>query len=97
MFCIGGWKMVGVNQPIDMITLTNNKGIIKPVKMRVTDKNGDEHVFPLKVVTRDIEQQGKGTTILKFICRFATGTISRECELHFRIQETRWMLYRIIK
>jgi len=79
-----------INQPIAVIAEFKPGEIPKPFRIKVSDKEGG-HVFNLKI--KLAERVGK--EIIKYICSIAMNGIERECEIHYKLNEMRWFLYKM--
>ena len=82
-------------QPIEVISYTNDKGDIRPLRFRI--QIGDE---PLKVIKIDkviFKQLEKfaGNPMILYRCQSREGNIEKIFEIKYELNNCKWMLYKI--
>lgn len=84
-----------VAQPIEVISYTDNKGDIRPLRLRIQTK--DELVKVIKVDKVIIKETEKlaGNIMLVFKCQSVIDNMLRQFEIKYELQTCRWMLYKI--
>ena len=81
--------------PIEMISYTNEKGEIRPLRFRL--QIGDE---PLKVIKIDkviFKQLEKfaGNPMILYRCQSMDGNVEKVFEIKYELDSCKWLLYKI--
>jgi hypothetical protein len=76
-----------VNKPIEVIAIFDEKGTMTPLKFRILGEDGNQ-VFKVKIKTVD-----KDKIKIVYRCVTLVNGIQREVELHYMIQEHKWILF----
>ena len=84
-----------LEQPIELISYTNDKGDISPLRFRI--QIGDE---PLKVIKIDkviFKQLEKfaGNPMILYRCQSREENIEKIFEIKYELNTCKWMLYKI--
>lgn len=84
-----------MNQPIEVISYTDDKGDIRPIRLRL--QLGDE---PLKVIKIDriiLKHAEKlaGNRMLLFRCQSLEGGVERLFEIKYELTTCKWFLYKM--
>lgn len=84
-----------MNHPIEVISYTDDKGGIRPIRFRL--QLGDE---PLKVIKIDriIQKQVEklaGNSMLLFRCQSFDGDAERLFEIKYELGTCKWFLYKM--
>ena len=82
-------------QPIEMISYTNEKGEIRPLRFRL--QIGDE---PLKVIKIDkviFKQLEKfaGNPMILYRCQSTEGNVEKLFEIKYELNTCKWVLYKM--
>lgn len=82
-------------QPIEMISYTNSKGDIRPIRFRI--QIGDE---PLKVIKIDkiIHKQLEkfaGNPMILYRCQSIDGDVTKVFEIKYELCSCKWILYKM--
>lgn len=82
-------------QPIEVISYTDDKGEVRPIRFRV--QFGEE---PLKVIKVDkiiFKEKEKlaGNEMILYRCQSAEGNLQRIFELKYELDTCKWILYKI--
>ncbi|HEY8805761.1 MAG TPA: hypothetical protein VIM42_11780 [Clostridium sp.] len=81
--------------PIEMVSYTDNKGNIKPVRFRM--QIGDEPMQVIridKVIVKDTEKFA-GHIMLVYKCQSLIEDVSKLFEIKYELSTCRWILYKI--
>jgi len=84
-----------MNHPIEVISYTDDKGDIRPIRFRL--QLGDE---PLKVIKIDriilkhVEKLA-GNRMLLFRCQSLEGGVERLFEIKYELNTCKWFLYKM--
>jgi hypothetical protein len=84
-----------MNHPIEVISYTDDKGDIRPIRLRL--QLGDE---PLKVIKIDriiLKHAEKlaGNRMLLFRCQSLEGGVERLFEIKYELTTCKWFLYKM--
>jgi hypothetical protein len=84
-----------INHPIEVISYTDGKGEIRPIRFRL--QLGDE---PLKVVKIDrilmrSAEKLAGNRMLLFRCQSLDGGVERLFEIKYELGTCKWFLYKM--
>ncbi|MGE5626670.1 MAG: hypothetical protein ACM3X7_00975 [Solirubrobacterales bacterium] len=82
-------------QPIEVISYTNDKGDIRPLRFRI--QIGDEPMQVMKIDKIIFKQKEKlaGNPMILYRCQSMNGDIEKVFEIKYEIDTCRWMLYKI--
>jgi len=84
-----------INHPIEVISYTDSKGEIRPIRFRL--QLGDE---PLKVIKigrillRNVEKLA-GNKMILFRCQSLDGGVERIFEIKYELGTCKWFLYKM--
>lgn len=82
-------------KPIEVISYTDNKGIIKPLRFRLQGEDENEKVIKIdKVIVREYEKLA-GNPMLVFKCQSLINNVLRQYEIKYELQTCKWILYKI--
>jgi len=81
--------------PIEMISYTDNKGYIKPIRFRMQIDDEPMEVIKIdKVIVRDIERFA-GNIMLVYKCQSLIDDAIKLFEIKYEISTCRWILFKI--
>jgi hypothetical protein len=84
-----------VAQPIEMVSYTDNKGDVRPVRFRLQIANEDTQVIKIdKIIVKDKEKLA-GNPMLVFRCQSVIDHVEKQFEIKYEIHTCKWMLYKI--
>ncbi|HEY5524910.1 MAG TPA: hypothetical protein VIK26_06190 [Clostridium sp.] len=81
--------------PIEIVSYTDNKGTIKPIRFRM--QIGDEPMQVIKidkVICTDKEKLA-GNNMLVFKCQSVIDGVERLYEIKYELSSCRWILFKI--
>jgi hypothetical protein len=81
--------------PIEMVSYTDSKGSIKPIRFRMQVE--DEHMQVVKidkVIVKELEKLA-GNNMIVFKCQSLIGGVERLFEVKYELNTCRWMLFKI--
>jgi len=82
-------------KPIEVVSWTDTKGNINPVRFKITKEDGSNSVVKIdKVICGDIEKLA-GNNMLVFRCRSVISDVERLYELKYELGTCMWMLFKI--
>ena len=84
-----------VAKPIEVVSYTDNKGDLKPLRIRI--QNDDETLKVIrvdKVITKQTEKLA-GNYMLVFKCESLIDNTSRLFEIKYELQTCKWILFKI--
>ena len=92
---VEGKIMKIVAKPIQMISWTDEKGEIHPIRFRITKEDESCSVIKVdRVITRDLEKLA-GNQMINFRCQSVIKGIEIPFELKYELGTCKWMLYKI--
>jgi len=81
--------------PIEVVSYTDNKGVIKPIRFRVQVKDEAMKVIKIdKVICKETEKLA-GNLMIVYKCQSLIDNVLRQFELKYELNTCRWMLYKI--
>ena len=81
--------------PIEVVSYTDNKGAIKPIRFRVQVKDEPMKVIKVdKVIYKETEKLA-GNVMIVYKCQSLIDNVLRQFELKYELNTCRWMLYKI--
>lgn len=84
-----------VAKPIEMVSYTDDKGNIKPIRFRLQNEHETVKVIKIdRIVTKDIEKLA-GNLMLVFKCQSIIDNVQRQFEIKYELQTCKWMLFKI--
>lgn len=81
--------------PIEMVSYTDNKGSIRPIRFRM--QIGDEPMQVIKidkVIVRDTEKLA-GNIMLVYKCQSLIDNVTKLFEIKYELATCKWILYKI--
>ena len=84
-----------VAKPIEMVTYTDTKGNINPVRFKITKEDETSSVVKIdKVISVDKEKLA-GNNMLVYKCQSAVNGADKLYEIKYELSSCRWMLFKI--
>lgn len=84
-----------VAQPIEVVSYTDNKGDLRPLRFRLKTEDEVLKVIKVdKVIIKELEKLA-GNNMLVFRCQSLIDNIQRQFELKYELQTCKWILYKI--
>lgn len=84
-----------VARPIEVVSYTDNKGDVRPLKFRLQTETETEMVIKVdKIISREIEKLA-GNPMLLFRCQSLIDNVQKQFEIKYELQTCKWMLYKI--
>ena len=81
--------------PIEMISYTDNKGYIKPIRFRMQIDDEPMEVIKIdKVIVRDTERFA-GNIMLVYKCQSLIDDVMKLFEIKYELEICKWILYKI--
>ena len=81
--------------PIEMISYTDNKGYIKPIRFRMQIDNAPMQVIKIdKVIVKDTEKFA-GNTMLVYKCQSLIDDVIKLFEIKYELTTCKWILFKI--
>ncbi len=82
-------------QPIEMISYTDNKGDIRPLRFRLQVDDEPLKVIKVdKVIVKEMEKLA-GNNMIVFKCQSLIGDALRLFEIKYELKTCKWILYKI--
>ena len=84
-----------VAKPIEVVSWTDTKGNINPVRFKITKDDESTSVVKIdKVICRDKEKLA-GNIMLVFKCQSVINEIERVYEIKYELGTCKWILFKI--
>lgn len=83
-----------INKTVDVIAFNKLDGQLIPHRMRVKTESGDRYTYTLHLIATDtLKEYGKD--YIRYTCQFQEEERMGMCELHYYIEKTQWLLYKM--
>lgn len=84
-----------VAKPIEVISYTDNKGDVKPLRFRIQSKDESYKVIKIdKVISKQTEKLA-GNFMLVFNCQSLINNVLRQFEIKYELNTCKWVLFKI--
>jgi hypothetical protein len=84
-----------VAQPIEVVSYTDNKGSIKPIRFRMQINDEPMQVIKIdKIIVKDIEKLA-GNLMIVYKCQSLINNTVKPFELKYELSTCKWILYKI--
>lgn len=84
-----------IAKPIEVVSYTNNKGDIRPLRFRLQMEDETIKVIKVdKVIVKETEKLA-GNIMLVFKCQSLIDDVLKLFEIKYDLKTCRWMLYKI--
>ena len=84
-----------VAKPIEVISVTDIKGTITPIRFKLINDDESNQVIKIdKVIDRSLEKLA-GNNMIIFSCQTLSGNIEKRFELKYELGTCKWMLFKI--
>lgn len=84
-----------IAQPIEVVSYTDSKGNIKPLRLRLQNEDETLKVIKVdKVIIKEIEKLA-GNTMFVFKCQSLIDNVMKLFEIKYDLKTCKWMLYKI--
>lgn len=84
-----------VAKPIEVVSYTDDKGDIRPLRFRIQNEDQTIKVIKIdKVITKETEKLA-GNYMLVFKCQSLIDNIQRLFEIKYELQTCKWILFKI--
>ena len=91
----GGDDMKVVVKPIEMVSWSDTKGNINPVRFRIANEDESISVIKIdKVITVDKEKLA-GNIMLVYKCQSVIKGLERLYEIKYELSSCKWILFKI--
>jgi hypothetical protein len=87
--------MKTIVKPIEMNSVTDLEGIIRPIRFRIAGKDEELHVIKVLKIYKIEELRISGVMTRVYTCEVQIEDSIRICELRYRLDTTKWDLYKI--
>jgi hypothetical protein len=84
-----------VAKPIEVVSYTDSKGDIRPIKIRIQNEEEGTTVIKVDKVLHKDKEKLAGNPMLIFRCQSIIDEVERQFELKYDLQSCRWMLFKI--
>lgn len=84
-----------VAKPIEVISYTDNKGELRPLRVRLEMEDETVKVIKIdKVIAKEIEKLA-GNYMMVFKCQSLIDNVVRLFEIKYEMQTCKWVLFKI--
>lgn len=81
--------------PVEMVSYTDNKGSIRPVRFRMQVDDEPQQVIRIdRVIVKETEKLA-GNIMLVYKCQSVIDNVERLFEVKYELKSCRWILYKI--
>ena len=81
--------------PIEMVSYTDNKGSVRPVRFRMQVEDEPMQVVKIdKIIVKETEKLA-GNIMIVFKCQSLIDNVIKLFELRYEISTCKWILYKI--
>jgi len=84
-----------VAKPIEVISLTDTKGNITPLRLRIEQEDESVQVIKIDKIIDRTHEKLAGTNKLVFTCRSLINGTEKVFEIKYEITTCRWVLFKI--
>jgi len=84
-----------IAKPIEMVAWTDTKGIINPVRFKITKEDGTNSVVKIDKVISVEKEKLAGNNMLVYKCQSVINETKRLYELKYELATSRWILFKI--
>jgi hypothetical protein len=84
-----------VAKPIEVVSYTDSKGDIRPIKIRIQSEDEGTKVIRIDRVLHKDKEKLAGNLMLIFRCQSIINEVERQFEIKYDLQRCRWMLFKI--
>ena len=89
--------MSALNLPVEMISLCDDQGQLKPLRFRYKDERQQPHVVHVDQVLESKELNFVGVQVYQYLCRAClAGGKEILFELRYTVKNHCWVLFRVI-
>jgi len=81
--------------PIEMVSYTDNKGSVRPIRFRMQVEDEPMQVVKIdKIIVKETEKLA-GNIMIVFKCQSLIDNVIKLFELRYEISTCKWILYKI--
>lgn len=84
-----------IAKPIEVISYTNNKGDIKPLRFRIEGEDNSGKVVRVDNVIIKEREKLAGNSMLVFKCQSLIDDVEKQFEIKYDLRTCKWILYKI--
>lgn len=84
-----------IAKPIEVISHTDSKGEIRPLRLRLQTEDDSFEVINVDKVILKQQEKLAGSPMLVFRCQSLIDNTERQFEIKYELQTCKWMLYKI--
>jgi len=82
-------------QPIEVISYTNDKGEIRPLRFRLQIEDEPMKVIKInKIIHKQLEKFA-GNPIILYRCQSSEGNVEKVFEIKYELSTCKWLLYKM--
>ena len=91
----GGSNMKVVSKPIEVISMTDIKGNITPLRLRIGQEDESVQVIKIDKIIDRVNEKLAGNNKLVFTCRSLINNTEKVFEIKYEIATCKWVLFKI--
>ena len=84
-----------VAKPIEVIAMTDTKGNITPLRLRIAQEDESVQVIKIDKIIDRTHEKHAGNAMLVYTCQSLIGNFEKRYELKYEIGTCRWVLFKI--
>jgi hypothetical protein len=96
LVCIYGVvKMKVVAKPIEVISVTDTKGNITPLRFKIAKEDESNQVIKIDKIIDRTQEKLAGNLMIIFNCQSLIGNLEKRYEIKYDFKTCRWILFKI--
>jgi len=92
---IGGGNLKVVSKPIEVISMTDIKGNITPLRLRIEQEDESIQVIKIDRIIDRATEKLAGNNKLVFTCRSLINDTEKLFEIKYEITTCKWVLFKV--
>jgi len=84
-----------IAKPIEMVSWTDMKGNIKPIRFKIANEDESNSVIKVDKIMFIDREKLAGNDMLLFKCQSLIGNVQRLFELKYELRTCKWMLFKM--
>lgn len=82
-------------KPIEIVTVTNENGIITPIKFKVKDEEGASVIIKIDRILFSEKEKLAGNIMLLYRCKSLIGDVEKIYEIKYELSSCKWLLFKM--
>lgn len=82
-------------KPIEMVTVTNENGIITPIKFKMKDEEGCSLIIKIDKILFSQKEKLAGNIMYLYRCRSLINDVEKVYEIKYELSSCKWFLFKM--